>query len=154
MFQRTLIRGLPAAEISAANAARDAQLPAREQLNRLARSIAGLEAQGLPTNPEQVRRINALLTTIIQQDLAAAATAAAGGPTAPLANHIAEFNGLTAAGARRNAYYMDFVPWATLTNAIRTRDIPRIVDQVRTLGADWVSGEAALDAFSDSMFDE
>src|SRR4029453_5426476 len=85
--QRSTVRALPAARLSARNAA----LPAREQLNRLVRSIEGLERAGIPTNPEQVRRINALLGQIIQQDLAVAAAAAAGAPTAALTTHVTKF---------------------------------------------------------------
>jgi hypothetical protein len=148
--QRTVVRALPAATLSARNAA----LPAREQLSRLVRSIQGLEASGVPTNAEQVRRINNLLSRIIQEDLSAAAIAAAAGPTGPLTSHVTEFGTLTPPGARRNAYYMGFVSWSTSTAAIRARDVSRIVAQVRDLGRDWVSGETSLEAFLESLYDD
>jgi hypothetical protein len=148
--QRSTVSGLPAARLSARNAA----LPAREQLNRLVRSIEGLEANGVPTNREQVGRINSLLTQIIQQDLTAAAAAAAGGPAGTLTDHVTEFGTLTAPSARRNAYYMDFVSWGTVTNAIRARDASRIAAQVSELGQDWVSGETGLAPFLESLYDD
>jgi hypothetical protein len=148
--QRMAVHALPAARLSARNAA----LPAREQLNRLVRSIQGLEANGVPTNREQVGRINALLAQIIQQDLTAAAAAAAGGPIAGVNAHVTEFGTLTAAGARRDAYYMNFVGWPTLTSAIRARDTSRIVAQVRDLGQGWVTGETGLEPFLESLYDD
>jgi hypothetical protein len=146
--QRSTVRALPAARLSARNAA----LPAREQLNRLVRSIEGLEASGVPTNRERVARINALLVRIIQEDLVEAATAAGGAQTAALTTHTTEFNGLTAKGARRAAYYMDFVSWGTLTNAIHARDVSRIVTEVRARGEDWVTGEEGLQPFLNSLY--
>ncbi len=151
--QRNTVRGGPAAAISAANARRNANLPAEEQLNRLLHSIRRLEAQGKPTNPEQVQRINDLLSRIIQQDLVAAANANAVGPPEPFANYVTEFNNLTGAGERRNAYYMQFVPWARLTNAMNARDVPRIVSQVRSLGANWVTGDVGVEQLRQSFGD-
>ena len=147
--QRAVVRALPAAQVSARNAA----LPAREQLSRLVRSIQGLEAMGVPTDRERVGRINTLLTRIVQEDLAAAAAAAGAVPTGPLAGHVTEFGTLTAAGARRNAYYMDMVSWGTITGAIRARDLSRIVAEVRVRGTEWVSGEEGLEPFLESLYD-
>jgi hypothetical protein len=150
LVQRAFVPALPAARLSAGNAA----LPAQEQLNRLVRSIQGFEQRGVPTDPERVARLNTLLGQVIQQDLAAAATAAGGAPTGALANHVTEFGTLTAPGARRNAYYMTHVSWPTLTRSIRARDLSRIEAAVRDLGQHWVNGETAVEEFLESLYDE
>ena len=143
--QRATVRALTAAQITA----RNASLPVQEQLLRLTRSINGLEQQGRPTTPEQLARMNTLLRQLMEQDLAAAVAAAAGGPTAGIAVHVAAFQTLKPKD-RRDAYY--HVPgWDALTNRIWARDISRIVAEVRRLGADWVGGETSQEEFLNSL---
>jgi hypothetical protein len=47
---------------------------------------------------------------------------------------------------------MDFVSWGTLTNAVRARDLSRIVAEVQTRGGEWVDGEVGLEPFLQSLY--
>jgi hypothetical protein len=142
---------VPAAPAAAASAAATGSIPARAQLNGLVRKVRRLEAKGLPISRPDVERINVLLREVIQTDLAAAASLYSG-PTGPLAAHAAEFASLTAPSQRRDAYYMSLVSWRTTTAAIRARDLPRIIVQIRDLGQHWIDGDA-LTQFVESLYD-
>lgn len=142
----------PLAPAAAATAAATTSTQARTELKRLIQKVNRLAGKGKIIEAKDVPRINDLLREVMQSDLHSAATAHyAATPAAGLAAHIAEFNSLTARGARRDAYYMAGVSWETVKAAIRARDLTRILAQIRLGARLWIEGEDDFDDLRDAL---